>query len=150
MSRHTREGQHADDHGETRRREREGPRHRRLGGSRHACGAPRQPQHRALTHAEVEVCRNEHGYNEVAQTKGHPVFKFLWKFWGISAWILELIMVLSAVPREYSDVAVVLGTKQFSRYAADQFVAGYSNTTVFGAADLYAGLQIDLKIAHAC
>ena len=39
--------------------------------------------------------------------KGHPVLKFLRKFWGISAWMLELIMVLSAVLGKYSDLAVV-------------------------------------------
>src|SRR5450631_2806335 len=60
-----------------------------------------------LTHAEVEIRRKEHGYNEVAETKGHPVLKFLGKFWGISAWMLELIMVLSAVLRKFSDLAVV-------------------------------------------
>src|ERR1039458_5723138 len=60
-----------------------------------------------LTHAEVEIRRKEHGYNEVAETKGHPVLKFLRKFWGISAWMLELIMVLSAVLGKYSDLAVV-------------------------------------------
>ena len=26
-----------------------------------------------LTHAEVDVRRKEHGYNEVAEQKGHPV-----------------------------------------------------------------------------
>ena len=60
-----------------------------------------------LTHAEVDVRRKEHGYNEVAEKKGHPVLKFLGKFWGISAWMLELIMVLSAVLGNYSDLAVV-------------------------------------------
>src|ERR1039457_1802153 len=60
-----------------------------------------------LTQAEVDVSRKEHGYNEVAQRKGHPVLKFLRKFWGISAWMLELIMVLSAVLRKFSDLAVV-------------------------------------------
>ena len=60
-----------------------------------------------LTHAEVDVRRKEHGYNEVAQTKGHPVLQFLGKFWGISAWMLELIMVLSAVLQNFSDLAVV-------------------------------------------
>jgi magnesium-transporting ATPase (P-type) len=48
-----------------------------------------------------------HGYNEVAEKKRHPVLKFLGKFWGISAWMLELIMVLSAVLGNYSDLAVV-------------------------------------------
>jgi magnesium-transporting ATPase (P-type) len=60
-----------------------------------------------LTHAEVDVRRKEHGYNEVAEKKGHPVLMFLGKFWGLSAWMLELIMGLSAVLRKYSDLAVV-------------------------------------------
>jgi plasma-membrane proton-efflux P-type ATPase len=60
-----------------------------------------------LTHADVEVRRKEHGYNEVAETKGHPVLNFLRKFWGISAWMLELIIVLSAVLGKYSDLVVV-------------------------------------------
>jgi len=60
-----------------------------------------------LTHAEVDVRRKEHGYNEVAEKKGHAVLKFLRKFWGISAWMLELIMVLSAVLGKYSDLVMV-------------------------------------------
>jgi H+-transporting ATPase len=60
-----------------------------------------------LTRAEVDVRRKEHGYNEVAEKRGHPVLKFLRKFWGISAWMLELIMVLSAVLGKYSDLVVV-------------------------------------------
>ena len=46
-----------------------------------------------LTPAEVDTRRKENGYNEVAEKKGHPVLKFLKKFWGISAWMLEAIMV---------------------------------------------------------
>ena len=60
-----------------------------------------------LAHAEVDVRRKEHGYNEVAVQKEHPVRKFLGKFWGMSAWMLELIMVLSAFLHKYSDLAVV-------------------------------------------
>jgi H+-transporting ATPase len=60
-----------------------------------------------LTRSEVDVRRKEHGYNEVAEKKGHPTLKFLGKFWGISAWMLELIMVLSAVLGNYSDLSVV-------------------------------------------
>jgi H+-transporting ATPase len=60
-----------------------------------------------LAAAEVVVRRKENGYNEVAETQGHPVLKFLKKFWGISAWMLELIMVLSAVLGKYSDLVVV-------------------------------------------
>jgi plasma-membrane proton-efflux P-type ATPase len=60
-----------------------------------------------LTHAEVDVRRRENGFNEVTGKKGHPVLKILGKFWGISAWMLELIIILSAVLRNYSDLAVV-------------------------------------------
>src|ERR1035441_8765549 len=60
-----------------------------------------------LTRAEVDSRRKENGYNEVAEKKGHPALKFLKKFWGISAWMLELIMVLSAVLKNYSDLIVV-------------------------------------------
>ena len=60
-----------------------------------------------LTHAEVDVRRKEHGYNEVAEQKGHPILLFLGKFWGLSAWMLETIMVLSAVLRKYPDLEVV-------------------------------------------
>ena len=60
-----------------------------------------------LAHADVDARRKEHGYNEVAETKEHPVRALLRKFWGISAWMLELIMVLSAALGKYSDLAVV-------------------------------------------
>ena len=60
-----------------------------------------------LTSADVDARRKEHGYNEVVEQKGHPILRFLGKFWGVSAWMLELIMILSAVLRKYSDLAVV-------------------------------------------
>ena len=60
-----------------------------------------------LSRVEVSGRRKEHGYNEVAEKKGHPFLALLRKFWGISAWMLELIMVLSAVLRKFSDLAVV-------------------------------------------
>ncbi len=60
-----------------------------------------------LTRAEVDARRKESGYNEVAEKKRHPVIELLAKFWGISAWMLELIVVLSVVLRKYPDVAVV-------------------------------------------
>ena len=60
-----------------------------------------------LTRQEVDVRRKQHGYNEVAEQQEHPILRFLGKFWGVSAWMLELIMVLSAFLRKYSDLAVV-------------------------------------------
>jgi plasma-membrane proton-efflux P-type ATPase len=60
-----------------------------------------------LTRAEVDVRREQHGYNEVAEHKTHPVLMFLGKFWGLSAWMLELIMLLSLVLGNFPDLAVV-------------------------------------------
>ena len=60
-----------------------------------------------LAREEVESRRKEHGYNEVVEQKEHPVLKFLGKFWGLSAWMLELIMLLSLVLGHYSDLAIV-------------------------------------------
>jgi magnesium-transporting ATPase (P-type) len=34
-----------------------------------------------ITYAEADDRRKEHGYNEVAEKKRHPVLKFLGKFW---------------------------------------------------------------------
>lgn len=73
----------------------------------HAPSAPASISDTGLAHADVEARRKEHGYNEVAEKKGHPVLKFLGKFWGISAWMLELIMALSAVLGKVADLAIV-------------------------------------------
>jgi plasma-membrane proton-efflux P-type ATPase len=60
-----------------------------------------------LPQGEVDARRAEHGYNEVAVQKEHPILRFLEKFWGLSAWMLELIMILSLVLRNYADLAIV-------------------------------------------
>ncbi len=62
---------------------------------------------KGLTQADAENRRKESGYNEVADKKRHPLLDIVRKFWGLSAWMLELIMVLSAVLGKYSDLAVV-------------------------------------------
>ena len=61
--------------------------------------------------AATEVARRfeEHGFNEVAETPEHPLLVFLSKFWGLSAWMLELIMALSLTLGKLSDFAVVSG-----------------------------------------
>jgi len=62
-----------------------------------------------LTREELDARRKEDGYNEVVEPKGHPVLRFLGKFWGLSAWMLELIMILSLLLRHYADLAIVGG-----------------------------------------
>ena len=73
----------------------------------HTLAAPHVNPETGLTQGEVDTRRQEHGYNEVAEQIGHPVLKFLGKFWGLSAWMLELIMILSLVLRNYADLAIV-------------------------------------------
>jgi len=60
-----------------------------------------------LAPAEVAARRAAHGFNEVTGPRPHPVRRLLRKFWGMSAWMLELIMVLSAVLGNYGDLALV-------------------------------------------
>lgn len=60
-----------------------------------------------LSHVEVDLRRKRNGYNEVAENKDHPFFEFFRKFWGISAWMLEVIMIFSTVLGKYVDLAVV-------------------------------------------
>jgi len=60
-----------------------------------------------LTQTEVNHRLKEHGYNEVAEEKEHPALNFLRKFWGISAWMLELIMILSIALGKYADLVLV-------------------------------------------
>ena len=84
-----------------------------------------------LATVEVDVRRKENGYNEVAEKKRHPLLKFLEKFWGISAWMLELIMVLSAVLKNYSDLAVVsalLVINAVLGFLQEQRAAGFVET----------------------
>jgi plasma-membrane proton-efflux P-type ATPase len=60
-----------------------------------------------LAPAEVDVRRKQNGYNDVAEQKGHSLLMFLGKFWGLSAWMLELIMVVSAALGNFPDLALV-------------------------------------------
>ena len=62
-----------------------------------------------LSSTEAVARLARYGSNEVAEQPEHQFRKFLAKFWGISAWMLELIMALSAFLRKYSDLTVVEG-----------------------------------------
>ena len=84
-----------------------------------------------LTRVEADSRLKQHGFNEVAVQEGHPVLAFLAKFWGLSAWMLELIMVLSLVLGKYSDLAVVgalLVVNAVLSFAQEQRAAGVVET----------------------
>ena len=60
-----------------------------------------------LTKCQIEERIKLHGYNEVLEKKSSPVLRFLRKFWGLSPWMLELIIILSAIMKKYQDLVVV-------------------------------------------
>jgi plasma-membrane proton-efflux P-type ATPase len=62
-----------------------------------------------LSDAEAQARLQANGHNEVPPPKRHPVLAFLSHFWGLSAWMLELIILLSAALERWTDLAVVTG-----------------------------------------
>jgi len=60
-----------------------------------------------LTKSQIEERIKLHGYNEVLEKKSSPVLRFLRQFWGLSPWMLELIIILSAILKKYQDLVVV-------------------------------------------
>jgi plasma-membrane proton-efflux P-type ATPase len=62
-----------------------------------------------LRDVEVDARLRRYGLNEIPERKPHPLREFARKFWGLSAWMLELIMVLSWVLHKYADLVIVSG-----------------------------------------
>jgi plasma-membrane proton-efflux P-type ATPase len=61
-----------------------------------------------LTDDEAKVRLARDGANEVREARRHPFLRFLRKFWGLSAWMLELIAALSFVLHKYADLWIAL------------------------------------------
>jgi H+-transporting ATPase len=62
-----------------------------------------------LSSVEVENKRKHFGFNEVSEKKTNPWRQFAKKFWGLSAWLLEIIIILSIFLQRYTDVYIILG-----------------------------------------
>ncbi|MDE2249332.1 MAG: plasma-membrane proton-efflux P-type ATPase [Xanthomonadaceae bacterium] len=67
--------------------------------------------HRDRGLASVEAAKRlqRDGANEVPSRRRRPVLALARKFWGLSAWMIELIVVLSWALGKYTDFAVALG-----------------------------------------
>lgn len=60
-----------------------------------------------LSEKLVESNRDKFGANEVLEKKESPVLRFGRKFWGLTAWMLELVMVFSLILRNFSDFYII-------------------------------------------
>jgi len=60
-----------------------------------------------LTSDEVNKKIAEFGYNEVPEKKKSALVSFLKRFWGLTAWMLELTIVISYVLGRFLDLAVI-------------------------------------------
>lgn len=67
-----------------------------------------------LKTVDVEARLKQYGYNEVPEKKANPVVRFAKKFWGLTAWMLEVIMILSWVLHRYPDLYIVTGLLVFN------------------------------------
>ena len=97
---------------------------------------------KGLTQNEVDNNHKEYGYNEVIGKKSNPAFLFLKKFWGLSAWLLELIIILSWLLHKHSDAYIVLGLLLFN--AIIGFIQEYNAANAVEA--LKKKLQVNVKL----
>lgn len=97
---------------------------------------------KGLSQNEVDKLRLAFGYNEVLAKKKSPLLLFASKFWGITAWMLELIIVLSWFLHKYSDSYIVLGLLLFN--AIIGFIQEHNASSAVEA--LQKKLQINVKL----
>jgi H+-transporting ATPase len=67
-----------------------------------------------LTQEEVDSRLKQFGYNDIGEQKTHPVLNFLSKFWELTPWMMEFIIVLSWFLHKRSDAYVVAGLLVFN------------------------------------
>ena len=63
---------------------------------------------------EVQNRLKQYGYNEVPEKKTNPLRRFAKKFWGLTAWMLEIIIIVSWILQRYSDLYIVTGLLVFN------------------------------------
>jgi H+-transporting ATPase len=61
-----------------------------------------------LTAPKIKQRLIEFGYNEIITPKRSIWLSFFKRFWGLSAWMLELTMLISGILHRYSDVIIIL------------------------------------------
>ena len=62
---------------------------------------------KGLSSDQVKEKQRQYGRNEVAEKQANPVVAFAKKFWGLTAWMLEVAIVLSFVLDKYLDLYII-------------------------------------------
>ena len=62
---------------------------------------------KGLSSDQVKEKQKKYGRNEVAEKKESSILAFAKKFWGLTAWMLEVAIVLSFVLGKYLDVYII-------------------------------------------
>ena len=60
-----------------------------------------------LTQTEASARLEKSGFNEIEEPKTNPLSLLLSKFWGLTAWILEAIILISWFSQKYTDLYIV-------------------------------------------
>lgn len=63
---------------------------------------------------DAESRLRQYGYNEVPEKKTSSIVRFAKKFWGLTAWMLEVIIIVSWVLHRYPDLYIVTGLLVFN------------------------------------
>ena len=67
-----------------------------------------------LKTVDAEAKLKQYGYNEVPEKKANPWVRFGRKFWGLTAWMLEVIIIISWKLGNYADLYIVAGLLVFN------------------------------------
>jgi magnesium-transporting ATPase (P-type) len=62
-----------------------------------------------LRSADATGRLDREGQNDVPEARRHPLVRFARRFWGLSAWLIELIALLSLLLHKWADLSVALG-----------------------------------------
>ena len=95
-----------------------------------------------LSTSEVQQRLAIYGYNAVPEKRENRLAKFLAKFWGLSAWMIEAIILLSWILQRYPDLYIVsalLVVNAVLSYAQEQRASG-------AIAALRHKLQVDARV----